>query len=231
MNIKRATLASAVVIAASAGVGVWAFVNLPAGALIAVHFNAHGDPDGYVGKALGLTLMPAIGATVIALLALLLQLAPRRRNLAASAGALGTVILGVATIFLVAQVSIVAQALDPAFDILRSLFVAIGVLLAVVGNLLGKVRHNYVLGVRTPWTLANERVWDKTHRYTGRLMTAAGVVLALGAALVADHRIMIALLVVCASGPPLAGFVYSWRLYRGQSAAAVANSDSLTRER
>ena len=53
-------------------------------------------------------------------------------------------------------------------------FAATGVMLIVVGNILGKLRANYVIGIRTRWTLADPTVWDKTHRFTGRLMFAGG---------------------------------------------------------
>jgi len=84
--------------------------------------------------------MPAIGVVTMAFLAILPSISPRRKNLEASAAAYGTVMIGLAAIFLVTQGTIVARAMDPAFDVLRWLFVAIGVLFAVVGNLLGKVR-------------------------------------------------------------------------------------------
>ncbi len=219
MNIRQSALAGGALIVACAAVGVWAWSRLPADALIAVHFNARGDPDRFANKSLGLSLMPAIGAVVVAILTVLPSIAPRRKNLAASAGAYGTVMVGVAAVFLVAQGAMVARSMDAAFDILRWLFAAIGILFVVVGNLLGKIRHNYVLGIRTPWAFANERVWDKTHRVTGRLMVLAGAALALGSALIHDHRLIIGLLVACAAGPAIAGTIYSWRTYRnlGQS--------------
>ena len=52
---------------------------------------------------------------------------------------------------------------------------ALGVLLAVLGNFMGKIRYNYVMGVRTPWTLASERVWDRTHRVVGPLFVLWGL--------------------------------------------------------
>jgi uncharacterized membrane protein len=58
----------------------------------------------------------------------------------------------------------------------RIILTATALLLAVVGNVLGKVRSNYFLGVRTPWTLSSEYSWRKTHRLTGLLMTAVGLV-------------------------------------------------------
>jgi uncharacterized membrane protein len=46
----------------------------------------------------------------------------------------------------------------------------------LIGNVMGKVRRNFWLGVRTPWTLANERVWYATHRLAGKTMVAGGLV-------------------------------------------------------
>jgi uncharacterized membrane protein len=225
MNFRNASIVSAGLVAVSAGLGAWAYAQLPAAARIAVHFDARGEATGFVSKAVGLTLMPAIAALVTALLIVAPAIAPRRKGLAASPEALGTVMIGVAAILLVTQAAVIARAMDPAFDILRWLFVAIGVLFVAVGNILGKLRHNYVIGIRTPWTLANERVWDKTHRFTGRLMLIAGAVLAIGAALASDHRLIVALLVACAAAPPIAGFAYSWRLYRGLEASRDIQGD------
>jgi uncharacterized membrane protein len=53
----------------------------------------------------------------------------------------------------------------------------IGGLLVVIGNVMGKLRWNYVVGIRTPWTLADERVWDKTHRFGGWLFVIGGFLL------------------------------------------------------
>ena len=47
---------------------------------------------------------------------------------------------------------------------------------ALMGNSLGKVRRNFWMGVRTPWTLASETVWNRTHRVTAWLWVALGLV-------------------------------------------------------
>ena len=47
---------------------------------------------------------------------------------------------------------------------------------ALLGNVLGKVRRNFYVGVRTPWALASERVWNATHRLAGKTFVAAGLV-------------------------------------------------------
>jgi len=58
----------------------------------------------------------------------------------------------------------------------------VSVLVIVLGNVMGKLRRNFFIGIRTPWTLASERVWYATHRLAGKSMVAAGI-LSVGAAL------------------------------------------------
>jgi uncharacterized membrane protein len=62
-----------------------------------------------------------------------------------------------------------------ALDIGRALFGGIGIALVLLGNVLGKVKRNFWLGVRTPWTLASDRVWYATHRLAGKTMVAGGL--------------------------------------------------------
>jgi hypothetical protein len=60
-------------------------------------------------------------------------------------------------------------------DIGRALFGGIGIAIVLLGNVLGKVKRNFWLGVRTPWTLASDRVWYATHRLAGKTMVAGGL--------------------------------------------------------
>lgn len=209
MKLQRPLILAAVLLAATAIVGFWAYRILPPGAMIPVHFGAHGDPDGFMAKGPGLALMPAIGSLVILLLALAPRLASKRAGLEQSADVYGVVLIGVAAMFLVSEGAVAMRAMDPDFDVIRWLFLAIGVLFVLVGNLLGKLRHNFLFGIRTPWTLKDKRVWDRTHRFTGRLMVMAGVLLAAVAAMGVGHDLLIWVLIVCAAAPGIAGVIYS----------------------
>jgi len=57
--------------------------------------------------------------------------------------------------------------------------VAIGLLLMIVGNLMPRMRPNWIMGIRTPWTLASEQVWRKTHRVGGYCFMAMGLLMIL----------------------------------------------------
>lgn len=209
MRLQRSLLLALVLIAASAVVGVWAYRMLPADAQIAVHFGLRGQPNGFMSKGPGLAVMPAVGFLVVMLLAFLPRWTKSGEALARSGGAYGIVLIGVAAMFLVGEATIAMHALDPSFDVLRWLFVALGILFVVIGAVLGRIPPNRLVGVRTPWTLADEGVWLRTHRFTGRLMTLAGVALAAVATLGADHTDLLVALVISVLGPALAGVIYS----------------------
>ena len=76
--------------------------------------------------------------------------------------------------------------------------VGVGVLLVVVGNVLGKVRPNYFVGVRTPWTLASARSWEATNRLGGRVFVLGGVGLAI-AGYLGNPQLLIAVGVAAAA--------------------------------
>jgi uncharacterized membrane protein len=208
MRLQRSLLLALVLIAASAAVGVWAWRMLPAGAQIATHFGLSGEPNGFMSKGPGLAVAPIAGLLVV----LLLAFAPRWTRggeALVRSGAYGILMIGAAAMFLVAEAALAMHALDPSFDVMRWIFVALGILFVVIGAVLGRIPPNGLAGVRTPWTLADPDVWARTHRFTGRLLTLGGVALAAVATLGADHVDLIVALVVCILGPVLAGVIYS----------------------
>lgn len=89
---------------------------------------------------------------------------------------------------------------------------AIGLLLLVTGNYLGKVRSNFFLGIRTPWTLSSEHVWNRTHRVGGRLF--AGVGLLVLATLPLSHVVSAWVLAVGLGAITLGLAAYSYVLWR-----------------
>lgn len=214
MTTSRASIAAFTLVAATAAVGAFAYWRLPAGATIPVHYNMLGRATGAAPAGHVLAIIPAVAALVIGGLALAQRRPFYRERLARSAGPFGVLLVAVAAVLFTAEASIAAKAMDPAFDVLRTVFLAVAILLVVVGNFLGKIRQNRLFGVRTPWTLADERVWDKTHRFTGWTMVLAGVVLAVIDFAAPSGAWLIAATVVCAASPLFVGMAYSARQWR-----------------
>ena len=126
------------------------------------------------------------------------------------------IVFAVVTLLLLLHVAILAAALAwPAWTI-QAVGVALGVGLVLVGNLMPRVRPNWIVGVRTPATLADSELWMRTHRYFGGLLMLAGVVVAV-VGYVAPQWMMVAL----AAGVLVAAILAHWRASRAAGSAAV----------
>ena len=179
MHDKTADRIQIALIAAMAVAGVCAWAALPDGAQVPVHFNASGEADRWASAPLGLMAMPAMALFMLATKRLLPKVEPRQENLQRSADAVDTIFLAVALLFTALQAYIIALALGWEQPMPRLVLVLVGTLLMVVGNVMGKVRPNYFVGIRTPWTLSSDHVWDQTHRFGGKAFVLAGLALLL----------------------------------------------------
>lgn len=207
----RYLLLSWLVVLAAFGATAWLYPGLPE--RIPVHWNAHGEIDRYGGRVT-IFVMPSIMAALLALLAVLPRFDPRRFSTSDS----GDTYWFSALVFTGMQgylhAVLLLRASGEEVDVMRAMVSGIAVCLALMGNVLGKVRRNFWLGVRTPWTLANERVWYATHRLAAKTMVA-GSLLALAAVLAGlPPLIGVALIVAGALAPAAYSLLYYKRLER-----------------
>ena len=70
--------------------------------------------------------------------------------------------------------------LGKTFDMGRAMVPAIGILFFYIGILLKYAKRNWFIGIRTPWTLSNDKFWERTHKIGGKLFKIAGVIAILG---------------------------------------------------
>jgi uncharacterized membrane protein len=178
MNRRPMILFSAAVVAAMTLLSAWAWMQLPAGAQVPIHWGLDGRIDAYAPKEIGLFLWPILATALAAVLAVIPRFEPRRANLERSSKAYGAVWVAVVTLLGGLHLLFVAAALGTDVDISRVVLIGIGFLFLVIGNYLPKVRPNYLMGIRTPWTLASDLSWTRTHRLGGRLFVIEGLVLA-----------------------------------------------------
>ena len=143
---------------------------------IPVHWDAQGNANGYGGKFEGLLLLPLIALGIYALLLFLPRIDPGRANYAQFAGPF--LVVRYAVLLLLAGLyGITLLAVKGyGFNTTRLVLGGIGILFIVLGNVLGKIRPNWFIGVRTPWTLSSKRSWVRTHRLAGWLFTLAGLI-------------------------------------------------------
>ena len=174
------------------------------------HWDGAGHVNGWMPKFWGSFLVPLVMAVLWLIFLVLPRISPRGFEMEPFARAWG--VLKVATLgftfFIGALVlhSAKTQALlSPA-----AVFTGIGLLFVVIGYVLTTVTRNFFVGIRTPWTLANEEVWRRTHQLSGKLFMAAGLVVVATSVLHLGIWPAIAAIFVASFVP----IVYSYVIYR-----------------
>jgi uncharacterized membrane protein len=182
---------------------------------VPTHWNLRGEVNGWSGKTFGGFFVPALAAAIWLLMPLLRLLDPRRENYDRFDSTFFTLVNGIVLFMGAMHVLMLGSALGWPIDMGRASFVLIGLVFIVLGNFLPRVRSNWWIGVRTPWTLENDRVWRETHRLAGWTFVAAGVV-SIGAVLLpAPVRGPIAFGALALGGVSPAVWSYVlWRRYR-----------------
>jgi len=184
---------------------------------VPTHFDLSGDPDDWMDRFPGAFLLPAIAAGIYLLLFALRRIDPRRAHYARFEDTYWVILNGLALMLAVMQGLSLGLALGWPIDMGRAITVTMGLLFVGLGNYLPRIRSNWWIGIRTPWTLESEAVWRETHRVGGWTFVAAGLVLvAAGVFLPAGPREWV-------SGIALAvgvviPLVYSYLAYRRASA-------------
>ncbi len=203
---------SILIVAVMFVLSAWAWMQLPAGAQIPVHWGPSGEPDGYGGKLMGLMLMPTIAAGLVILFEIIPRVEPRRENILRSRQAYNAVRVGLLLFLLGMHVVAVMAALGKTLNM--SLFVAVGMglLMVVIGGYLGKVRSNYMFGIRTPWTLASDLSWEKSHRLGGRLFIISGLLTILSGIVAPTWSVWVLLFTILGSTVIVMGYSYQvWK--------------------
>ncbi|MEW6599261.1 MAG: SdpI family protein [Pseudomonadota bacterium] len=208
MKFAVPLLINALIVAALAGLSLYVIRAAPDG-LIATHFDLHGKADGWMPRDQAAWFMPIMAGGIAVTFAVLPLIMPKKGDLGRSAEAYGVASIGIVAILALAHATLMARALGYDVDPVRPILAGTGLLLATLGNYLPKTRYNYVMGVRTPWTLADERVWDQTHRLAGPLMMLGGLAVTAGVWFVPLEQV-IWLLLAGAAAPSLIAVVYSY---------------------
>ena len=215
--IRKGLLLSLPPLAVILGLGAWGYASADAAGQFPVHWGLNGEPDRFAGRTEAFLGLPAVAVGVTLLMALLPALDPRGDNLRRSGAAYLTSWIGSLCLLALVQLGLTLTALGvwtPDGDAMpRMIGAGVGLFIAAIGNVLGKARPNWFVGVRTPWTLSSDVAWDRTHRLTGRLFVAvgfAGVV----AALLMPSQAAFLLLVGGVLAVALGAVVYSYLVWR-----------------
>ena len=171
----------------------WTRAQLPPGALVPMHWDIHGHVNRF-GHSGSLLLMPGVIAVVSLLLYALPHIESRRTHLLRSAQPYCAVWISVTILLGAIESGIILNAQGHHVPIASCAMTGAGLVLAISGNYLGKVRSNHIFGVRTPWTLRSEIAWAKTNRLGGRLIMGQGIVILCAALATAPPLLLLGLM-------------------------------------
>ena len=134
---------------------------------MASHWNIAGDVDGTMPRAAALTIFPLMIAGIYLLFLLLIEILPLKENVAAFRPQMNLFFVGLGVFLAYLDAIVFAWNLGLRFAIEQAVLPGIAVLLYLIGHILGQAKRNWMFGIRTPWTLSSDRVWESTHRLGG----------------------------------------------------------------
>ncbi len=189
-------------------IGAYAYTALPEP--VATHWGLSGQPDGYMPKIFGAFLFPVILTVLLAVFGILPIIDPLRANIEKSKTAyFGFALVVTAFLFLV-YLQTVLWNMGTIISFSLTIPILLGGLFFCIGLLLDKVKRNWFVGIRTPWTLSSDEVWDKTHRFGATAFKVAGILMLFTVLLPAYTILIVFALFLLAI---LAAVAYSYVLY------------------
>ena len=187
-------------------IGVFFWNRLPD--VMATHFGANNEANGFTSKAFAVFGLPLILLAAEWFGALATSHDPKKQNISPKMFAF--VLWIVPVVSLIGAATIYPYNLGYQIDITFIAELLLGVIFIVVGNYLPKARQNYTIGIKIPWTLANEENWNRTHRLAGYLWVIGGILMVIAALTgIAKAKWMLAIFFILALVP----FVYSYWLH------------------
>lgn len=175
---------------------------------VPTHWGLDGEVDGWMTPWKAVLFGPGIALANWLLFLVLPRIDPRREQYERFWPTYYLMVNGITLFLAVVQGLILTSALGWAVDVTRVILLLTGGLFLVVGNYLPRVRSNWWLGIRTPWTLSSEHVWRETHRFGGWTMMAAGALAMIAAFLPTPIGAGVAVAVMLGGGLIPVGYSY-----------------------
>ncbi|MGA9511161.1 MAG: SdpI family protein [Candidatus Sulfotelmatobacter sp.] len=150
-----------------------AYPHLPPS--LATHWDIHNQPNGYSPKWALYLIGPGLMAGTILLMYFLPWLSPKHFEVDSFRPTYLRIMLILVSLLAYFYAVILWAGVGHPLNVGRAIVGGVCLLFALLGNVMGKIRRNFYIGVRTPWALANERVWNATHRFAAKTFVAGGL--------------------------------------------------------
>lgn len=204
---KKTLILTSIITVLPALIGIILWSKLPN--TMATHFGANSEADGFGNKWFAVIGLPFALLALQWLCAIVTAKDPRKQNISNKLYILVLWIIPCVSIFTAALIYPYNLGIKMDIDLFARIF--IGLLFIIIGNYLPKIRQNYTIGIKLPWTLANEENWNKTHRFAGviYIITGIAVLLTIFMGKLNNLGVMFVVAIIAAIMP----CIYSFMLY------------------
>ena len=201
---------SCLTLALAAGFSLWAYPRLPG--QVVTHWGFDGEPNGWSSPIVAALVLPVIAAVLLLVFLVIPRIDPRRESWEMHGATYWLMTNLVLCFVLCMHIVVLGSGLGWKVSMSRMVPIAVGALFVVLGNFMPRMRPNWFMGIRTPWTLSSDEVWRRTHRIGGVCFMLAGVLIAvIGFA----RGTMAPIIIIAGAGVSvLMPIVYSWVLWR-----------------
>ncbi|MCI0556082.1 MAG: SdpI family protein [Anaerolineae bacterium] len=183
---------------------------------MASHWNINDQVDGYMPKFWGVFMVPLITLGMFVLFLVIPSIDPLKANIAQFREAFNLfIVLMVAFMLYIYGLTLAWSLGYTGFRMSSSILPAIGLLFIFIGFMLRQAKRNFFIGIRTPWTLSSDRVWDKTHQIGSTLFIVAGALAVIGSFFGGTTAFW--MLMVPIFGSTIFLVVYSYVLYKQET--------------
>lgn len=180
---------------------------------VPIHWNVYGQVDNYGSKMWGVVWFPLISLALYAMFFLLPLIDPKRKNYDLFEGSYKVIRSTILLFFAAIYGFTIAYSLGYTMRVDKVIPVAVAVLFIILGNYFGRIKQNWFVGIKTPWTISDSEVWNKTHRVSGKIWVIGGLIMAAASLLLEGPMLFVIFMgaiLILAFGP----IIYSYVLYR-----------------
>jgi uncharacterized membrane protein len=176
--MSKAVMFAAAIVVFSFAVGLYVYPLMPE--MMASHWGENGNVNGYMPKFWGVFLMPLISAGLLALFLKIQDIDPLKKNILKFRSYYYSFIAILMAFMLYVYIITLLWNVGYTFDFTLFLIPAMSALFYYTGVLIKNSKRNWFIGIRTPWTLSSDRVWDRTHTLGSKLFKASAIIALLG---------------------------------------------------
>lgn len=185
---------------------------------MASHWNVHDQVDGYMPKIWGVFMLPLITLAMLVLFLVIPAVDPLKANIAKFRESFNLfIVLMVAFMVYIHGLTLAWSLGYTSFKMSGAMLPAIGLLFVFIGFMMRQAKRNFFIGIRTPWTLSSDTVWNETHRVGALLFMISGALAFVGGFFGGTTAFWLMFIPIIASTIFL--LIYSYVLYQRETKA------------